>query len=202
MRKTDDQLRLAGTLTKSQNPERFPKPAHADRPFFLSQRKLIIELCDPRGRFSPTDATMLWTQHGARAVKRFADAHPGRRPYMWWRADSPNEPRRMVGGSGEALPICANPRIYCECGTAREWIHIDLTDPPKFEVQAIYLARHGLLLDGEVERLTLADQEPEELPTEFWPRHETTCASQLQEILVRNANHSIGAAPRKTGLQP
>jgi hypothetical protein len=38
---------------------------------------------------------------------------------------------------------------------------IDVNDPPRFESQASYLKRHGLLLPGEAKRLKAADFEPE-----------------------------------------
>lgn len=38
---------------------------------------------------------------------------------------------------------------------------IDPDDPPRYESQAAYLERHGLLLPGERERLSEADFEPE-----------------------------------------
>jgi hypothetical protein len=37
----------------------------------------------------------------------------------------------------------------------------DPSDPPAYESQAAYLKRHGLLFDGEAERLTAEDFEPE-----------------------------------------
>ena len=107
-------------------------------------------------------------------IARYVDAHTGKPPFMFWRCDAPNKPRRQVGG--EPLPFANNVRVYCERGIPKDWLHVNINDPPRFEAQCTFLARFGVLLDGEIERLTLADQKPEELPTEFWPRDETTYA--------------------------
>ena len=58
----------------------------------------------------------------------------------------------------------------------------DPNDPPKFESQAAYLKRHGLLEPGEERRLNPADFEPEiitveteeeESVAESWPAERT-----------------------------
>jgi hypothetical protein len=46
-------------------------------------------------------------------------------------------------------------------GPIFEGVPPDPADPPAFESQAAYLARHGLLLEGERERLSHSDFEPE-----------------------------------------
>lgn len=46
----------------------------------------------------------------------------------------------------------------------------DPDDPPRYESQAAFLKRHGLLFEGE--RLKADDFQPEALPQELWPAHE------------------------------
>ena len=70
------------------------------------------------------------------------------------------------------VPLPDNASAYCDHGIPKDWFRIDTTNPPVFESQCAYLARFGLLLDGEIEKLTLADREPETLPEQFWPRDE------------------------------
>jgi len=48
----------------------------------------------------------------------------------------------------------------------------DRTDPPRFESQAAYLMRLGLLAPGEAARLTRAQLQPETLPECYWPERE------------------------------
>lgn len=46
----------------------------------------------------------------------------------------------------------------------------DPQDPPRFESQAAYLKRLGLLLRGEASRLTARDLQPQILPKAYWPK--------------------------------
>lgn len=49
-------------------------------------------------------------------------------------------------------------------GSGFAGVAVDPHDPPVYEAQAEYLRRHGLLVRGELERLTPADFAPEAIP--------------------------------------
>src|SRR5262249_40062457 len=101
-------------------------------------------------------------------LRDFIRLHPGRRPNLWWRFES-SEPRRRLGGIGDALMgngyITGNytrgiPLMWGNRLPSR-YRPIDPTDPPQFESQAIYLQRLGLLPTAEPGRLSAKDFEPE-----------------------------------------
>ena len=95
-----------------------------------------------------------WRELGADLVAEHVKAHPGTRPAGWWMFDSP-EPRRRLGGTGEPF------EDSFARGLPEFWESIDRADPPRFESEAAYLARHNLLSTSERRRLTPADFEPE-----------------------------------------
>jgi hypothetical protein len=100
----------------------------------------------------------------AHHVKRW----PGTRPARWWEYSAP-EPRRRLGGTGTPLHECSAYIAPFEYGIPSAWrthgdyftsgTPIDPADPPRFESEAKYLLRLGLLLPGERERLC---------PRDFW----------------------------------
>ena len=85
------------------------------------------------------------------------------------------EPRRRLGGLGTPVFECMNYVPAFASGVPSSWVSAfdvlyypdfeglapDPNDPPKYESQAAYLQRHGLLLPGELKRLDPADFEPE-----------------------------------------
>jgi hypothetical protein len=103
-------------------------------------------------------------------------------PGFWFDGQLP-EPRRRLGGTGLACHECLANIPRFELGLPVEWLDaaghatfariaredgqdfagvaVDACDPPRFEAQAAYLERHGLLLPGERKRLRRADFEPE-----------------------------------------
>ena len=93
---------------------------------------------------SGTTEADVWATFGAQIVAEHVRDYPGTRPARWWDIDAP-EPRRRLGGIGTALEALA----------------LDRVDPPRFESEAGYLKRHGLLTVGERKRLTAAAFEPE-----------------------------------------
>lgn len=116
-----------------------------------------------------------WEQIREEFIARWAEQRPGTRPTAWWRFDA-SEPRRRVGGTGQAaFEVLADVEAY-EMGIPISWVepwHVDLygphfagkpidpSDPPAFEAQSTYIRRLGLLLPGELDRLSPADFEPE-----------------------------------------
>lgn len=132
----------------------------------------------PRGRHGAA----LWEAHKADVLAEFIRKNPGRRPALWWEFDSPEPLRRRLGGTGD--PVHGVPP---RCGIPAEWeappwpgrqggpwgTPPNPRDPPRFESQAAYLDRHGLLTPAERRKLTAADFEPEILTTgETAPRKE------------------------------
>jgi hypothetical protein len=66
---------------------------------------------------------------------------------------------------GEAVDVAGNPIGLEYRGRDFRGVPIDPEDPPRFESEAAYLARHELLTDAERARLTSADFEPEVRPS-------------------------------------
>jgi hypothetical protein len=123
------------------------------------------------------DYKELWANFRGQILERWIRKSPGTRPSFWWHYDAPpltpesiggyHMPRERAGGKGtswEHSPSCQHgfPDCWHEEG-------FDSNDPPRFESEASYLDRHGLLLPGERRRLKREDFEPEVLPPEFWP---------------------------------
>lgn len=95
------------------------------------------------------------------------------------------EPRQRLGGTGnadfEALNVvpfwhCGIPTRFLDAEEVRVFrahinpkffgVPLDPNDPPRYEAQASYLKRHGLLLPGEERRLRPADFEAETVTAE------------------------------------
>jgi hypothetical protein len=76
----------------------------------------------------------------------------GTRPWGWWRFESPEEPRRRVGGGGIAvrdLPNCPDWAKGLTFGKPHVFEGYDFNDPPTFESEAEYLRRWNLLSHEE-----------------------------------------------------
>jgi hypothetical protein len=116
----------------------------------------------------------VWAEYREAIVQHHIRRAPGSRPRLWWRYDAP-EPRRRLGGTGTPLHECRGYIAPFEYGIPSAWrTHGDFTgtrdldrwppidpeDPPRYESEAKYLLRLGLLLPGERERLC---------PRDFWP---------------------------------
>ena len=90
----------------------------------------------------PATLERAWEVLGPTATAEHARHHPGCRPALWWRHTAPEPERRQLGGTGRRSamgPIYGLPWL----------LEIDPDDPPRFESQAAYLRRLGLLLPGE-----------------------------------------------------
>jgi hypothetical protein len=121
----------------------------------------------------------LWTAYRELILTEYIRQNPGRRPSWWWLFDeqcprltsfdveslgwpknaswlvTTPQPRRRVGGVGipHGLPVDGYvPEFHC--GISENWISIDPADPPRFESQAAYLNRHGLLTGTEKKYLS------------------------------------------------
>jgi hypothetical protein len=103
----------------------------------------------------------LWARHREQLLRQWVADHPGTRPHAWWSLDAP-EPRRALGGRGVLLcgEFIRNLRADLDRGLL-VFASIDVGDPPRFESEATYLARLGLFLDGERERIPAAAFQPE-----------------------------------------
>lgn len=102
-----------------------------------------------------------WNAHKAEILSYWIRKHPGTRPSYWWQFEAP-EPRRRLGGVGQAAHEVLNYVESYAYGLPTLWVDneyigepeqglqpIDPGDPPRFESQAAYLARHGLLTEEE-----------------------------------------------------
>jgi hypothetical protein len=123
-----------------------------------------------------TNAREIWETYRDDLIGTYVEQHPGRRPWGFWRFEAPAEHRLRLGGKGDCIPDHVSDEVeeYWR-GLPTYWIGedrlmawpelaayaIDPGDPPRFESEAAYLKRLGLLLPGEAERLTTADFEPE-----------------------------------------
>ena len=130
-------------------------------------------------RFFMTNAELraAWNEVKDEILESWAREEPGIRPLHWWRFDSP-EPRRRLGGVGQPAHECSAHVEAYELGLPTVWVlqddslagvPIDPADPPRFESEAVYLERHGLLLPGELDRLSDADFLPETVEAEAAP---------------------------------
>jgi hypothetical protein len=115
------------------------------------------------------DLRDVWHEHAEAILAHHVKRRPGTRPARWWQFDAP-EPRRRLGGTGTPLHECSAYVAPFTYGIPDGWrrhgdyftegMPIDPDDPPRFESEAKYLLRLGLLLPGERERLC---------PRDFWP---------------------------------
>jgi len=120
---------------------------------------------------SETEARELWEKVRDELLAEWIADHPGRRPWAFWKLDA-TEPRRRTGGRGEAYPGYDHPcnlragipyRFMLQRDAdifrsvspgGREYEIYDPADPPRYESEASYLDRLGLLTDAERKRLT------------------------------------------------
>lgn len=94
------------------------------------------------------DHRRAWARIGAELVAEYRKKNSGCRPWAWWIFDAP-EPRRMIGGSGK-------PRVFekdflgaVTFGIPRCILGEKPKKPARFESQAEFLQRHGLLTAAE-----------------------------------------------------
>jgi hypothetical protein len=127
----------------------------------------------------------VWESARDEIVQAWVKAHPGIQPFTWWSADAPkwrleDMPKRI------AIPYLpfGLPSAFVDSWAVeyyngrRRDVHgerigteyheghfsglaIDPTDPPRYESQAAYLQRHGLLEEAERRRLPADAFEPE-----------------------------------------
>ncbi len=109
-----------------------------------------------------------WRSVRSQVLRSWIATHPGTRPYAWWCYEAP-EPRRRVGGTGTPKHEVMKYVPALVFGIPKYWVTqddvglpgifglrgvpFDITDPPRYESQASYLQRHGLLTGQEQEKL-------------------------------------------------
>jgi hypothetical protein len=113
------------------------------------------------------DERALWRSPvGVEVTEEFARRHAGRRPQGGWKCCAP-EPRQRVGGTGVAVwekyPAYVKHYPY---GLPMMHADVDPNDAPRYESQAAYLQRHGLLTASEKRGLKVRDFEPEPIEAE------------------------------------
>jgi len=88
-----------------------------------------------------------WLKHNQPDLFNRAPGGPLTRPYGWWKYESVG-PRRRIGGKGTPIgpaDFWGRPRAYDG--------DYDMENEPRFESEAAYLKRHGLLTEGELENI-------------------------------------------------
>jgi len=95
----------------------------------------------------------LWEQVRDQLVAEFIEAHPGCRPWAWWRFDAPPERRRRIRPADAMTPANFDWALAKGCGLPSEHHSVVIVDAD-FETQAEYLRRHNLLTSAEIELLT------------------------------------------------
>jgi hypothetical protein len=97
-------------------------------------------------------ARILWDEHGEEITARWTEDHPGTRPTCWWRYSAPGL-RRRVGGAGTPAHECLAYAPSYPKGIPDIWFHpeqgVDPLDPPKYESEAAFLKRLGLMSPAE-----------------------------------------------------
>lgn len=119
----------------------------------------------------------VWDELRDEVVAEWIRENPGTRPALWWKYDAP-EPRQRVGGAGDdisevlAYAPRSNRGIPVQWFTSEEValfgktvrnhehgrapVALDPDDPPRFESEAAYLDRRGLLTTPERRRLDVS----------------------------------------------
>lgn len=87
--------------------------------------------------------------------------------------------------NGRALDVHGSPigENYSEGDLIAEYFGAN--DPPRYESQATYLKRHGLLMPGEASRIKKAQFLPESLPREYWPDTKNSSAD-AERLLAKH----------------
>lgn len=132
--------------------------------------RMEFSLWSREGRPSIRD---LWRTYQADVLDAWRAEVPGQRPPLWWAHSAPERLRRRLGGVGTLLADClpayapSAPRYgvptgwlhpdlaayYRDGDPAFTWPGVALADPPRFESEATYLERLGLLGKDERRRL-------------------------------------------------
>jgi hypothetical protein len=100
-----------------------------------------------------------WADHGEQITKDWIKKHPGTRPYFWWLIDSPDKPEDF-----KPVNVVKMVERYCiNVGVTHFPRKEVFPEPPyKYESEATYLQRKGLLTEFELERLGELDFEPKD----------------------------------------
>jgi hypothetical protein len=129
----------------------------------------------------------LWRIYQSDVLDAWRAEVPGQRPPLWWTHSAPGPLRRRVGGTGTLLADClaayapSPPRYgvptgwltadlaayYRQEDPAFRWPAVGLADPPRFESEATYLDRNGLLKADERRRLPADAFDPEPITDLF-----------------------------------
>ncbi len=131
-------------------------------------------VCDPRRQREN------WKAIRDDVVRDWIRHRPGTRPYAWWKFDNPErgKARIRLGGIGTPYHEVSgmrslafgvpddfvndnNVQFFRDRDDVNDFNIVDPTQPPKYESQATYLKRHGLLVSGESRRIKKKNFEPE-----------------------------------------
>ncbi|MEN1679251.1 MAG: hypothetical protein AAGJ46_06630 [Planctomycetota bacterium] len=99
-----------------------------------------------------------WRQFGPTILKEWIAEKPGTRPWAWWEFDAPELRQRVDGGEHP----CNNPERVARLGAEKakqayfgcpNILALEDDFAAKWETEAAYLYRLGLLEEGELEAL-------------------------------------------------
>lgn len=156
------------TNRKRTSRSRRAAPIDSDDWEYLSDRKPDNPFTEfmPESKFKAE-----WLMHGERITEEWAAKYPGTRPSFWWKYSAPaaskelqeewkewdfspdlKEPRRHLGGSGTPNDCMCYVHKFNKGVPNLDDDDIDQADPPLWETELAYLARHKLLLPGEGRR--------------------------------------------------
>lgn len=121
---------------------------------------LADALLDEIERTHPTRARELWQHWRGELLDDWVAEHPGTRPAAWWTHEA-SEPRRQLSGYGVlASERYRNLVVPIDRGVPA-FDSVNADDPPRYESEAAYLRRCGVLTGSELRRLPRAAFEPE-----------------------------------------
>lgn len=104
-----------------------------------------------------------WSDFGDQLTEEWIAKHPGTRPFAWWLCG--DHQREVIADDPTMIAATLNEKFCHTFG----FLHSEAGNLyPVQEPQADYLARHGLLLPGEVKRIVpdLADEDDDDLDHE------------------------------------
>lgn len=102
----------------------------------------------------------LWELYREEVLEKWIETRPGTRPSLWWECDAP-EAREQLRGNGLLMhEKYAASLPHFSFGVPDLWHEIDEGNPPFFESEASFLARHDLLLPSELKKIKPADYKP------------------------------------------
>ena len=97
---------------------------------------------------NPEALRAAWSELGSSITEEWITEHPGTRPRLWWASSAPEKRRRRLTGPPVLYAEQPGNESHWWFGVPSAWSDSS-EEPIEFESQPAFLARHGLLTDGE-----------------------------------------------------